>query len=85
MDKVRVCVTKSVILAFLAVAAYLVAFCPCDRVGRCHWEGIVLCLIGAGAVLAIENMKFNNNNGAATMDMTPPVFQELTPTNIINQ
>jgi hypothetical protein len=84
MEKVRVCLTKSVILAFLAVAAYLVAFCPCERVGRCHWEGIVLCLVGAGAVLAIENMKFTNGDGSA-MGMTPPVLQELTPTNIINQ
>lgn len=82
MDKIRVCVTKTMILGFLAMAGYLVLFCPCERVGRCHWEGIVLCLIGAGALLAIENMKFSDTWGSAMMET--PVFQELTPTNIIN-
>jgi hypothetical protein len=65
MNKIRLCVTKSIILGFLAVAMYLVAFCPCERVGRCHWEGIVLCLIGAGSVLAIENMKLGGEVAAA--------------------
>lgn len=51
------CAWKCLASVFILAALYYVVICPCDRLGRCHWEEIVGCLMGAGFVVLLDNIR----------------------------
>lgn len=52
----RQIVTKGILSGILLFALITIIMCPCERVGRCHWELIMLSLGGAMSLMAIENL-----------------------------
>ena len=55
-DSPRQFLVRWAIVGFLLWATQIVIFCPCERIGHCHWKKLSYIIAAAATLLLFENI-----------------------------